>query len=212
MSDLNEAYNREKFSRSVNFDDFRAGYEAARRAPAAAPAPVAASDDTDYWLRHYAERITREADQHSDEFADIMQDIAEEMMGEQVPPAAPIVQPVGDERDSIALCCADMDQSARIDSPREMQAVLRAVSKRLKALAAPTTAAADAKDAARYRFLRNPQTNVNGIIDKRTGWIEYDEGTGTGGYGIYEFRAGEELDAAIDAAITTSADEGAKNA
>lgn len=57
------------------------------------------------------------------------------------------------------------------------------------------------KDAERYRWLRNPDTDVGLVIDKVTGEIPYDEGTRTGGYHTYEYRAGEELDTAIDAAM-----------
>jgi len=57
------------------------------------------------------------------------------------------------------------------------------------------------KDAERYRWLRNPNTDVGLVIDKVTGEIPYDEGTRTGGYHTYEYRAGEELDTAIDATM-----------
>lgn len=61
--------------------------------------------------------------------------------------------------------------------------------------------AASAKDAERYRFLRDPQIDVSQVIDKRTAWVEPDERVpGVGGYWSYEYRSGEELDAAIDAA------------
>lgn len=67
-------------------------------------------------------------------------------------------------------------------------------------VAAP--AAGDALDAARYRWLRDPQTDVALVLDKRTGYVPEDESIpGVGGYHTYEYRAGEELDAAIDAAI-----------
>ena len=56
------------------------------------------------------------------------------------------------------------------------------------------------RDAERYRWLRDPSTDVATVIDKKVGWREYDEQTKTGGYGIYEYRGGDELDAAIDAA------------
>ncbi len=58
------------------------------------------------------------------------------------------------------------------------------------------------KDAARYQWLRNPTIDVSLVLDKRTEWVEPDENVaGVGGYWMYEYRAGEELDAAIDAAI-----------
>lgn len=59
-----------------------------------------------------------------------------------------------------------------------------------------------ARDAARYRWLRNPEQEVGLVLDKRVGFREYDEGTRTGGYPLYEYRSGEELDAAIDAAMS----------
>lgn len=60
---------------------------------------------------------------------------------------------------------------------------------------------ADAKDAERYRWLRNPNQDVGLVLDKRVGFVPPDEAfPGVGGYHIYEYRAGEELDAAIDAA------------
>lgn len=58
------------------------------------------------------------------------------------------------------------------------------------------------KDAMRYRFLRDPNIDVGLIIDKVTGEVPAVEGMGGGGYLNYEYRAGEELDQAIDAAIT----------
>ena len=57
------------------------------------------------------------------------------------------------------------------------------------------------EDAARYRWLRDPASNVALVLDKRTGYVPADERfSGVGGYHTYEYRAGEELDAAIDAA------------
>jgi hypothetical protein len=47
------------------------------------------------------------------------------------------------------------------------------------------------RDAARYRWLRNPTTDPALVIDKRVGPSFWD----------YEYRAGDALDAAIDAAI-----------
>jgi hypothetical protein len=58
------------------------------------------------------------------------------------------------------------------------------------------------KDAERYRWLRSPDTDVSLVIDKRTGWVPPDEHVeGVGGYHTYEYRAGEELDTAIDSAM-----------
>lgn len=63
----------------------------------------------------------------------------------------------------------------------------------------------DAKDAARYRWLRDPQSDVALVLDKQTGYVPEDERIpGIGGYHTYEYRAGEELDAAIDEAIAAS--------
>ncbi|GAB1835939.1 hypothetical protein MyNCGM121_27130 [Achromobacter xylosoxidans] len=54
----------------------------------------------------------------------------------------------------------------------------------------------------RYRWLRDPQTDVALVLDKRTGYVPEDESVpGVGGYYMYEYRAGEELDAAIDSAM-----------
>lgn len=58
-----------------------------------------------------------------------------------------------------------------------------------------------ARDAERYRWLRDPSTDPGLVLDKQVGFMEYDEGTRTGGYPVYEYRSGEELDKAIDAAI-----------
>lgn len=58
------------------------------------------------------------------------------------------------------------------------------------------------KDAQRYRWLRNPDQDVALVLDKQKEWVHPDDAVpGVGGYWAYEYRAGEELDAAIDAAI-----------
>lgn len=57
------------------------------------------------------------------------------------------------------------------------------------------------RDAERYRWLRNPDTDAALVLDKKVGWREYDEGTRTGGYAIYEYRCGDDLDEKVDAAI-----------
>lgn len=49
-------------------------------------------------------------------------------------------------------------------------------------------------DAKRYRWLRNPSTDPASVIDKRVG----DSVTG---FGIWEYKAGDELDDAIDEAM-----------
>ncbi len=60
---------------------------------------------------------------------------------------------------------------------------------------------ADRVDAERYRWLRDPKNDVALVLDKRTGYVPEDEQIpGVGGYHAYEYRAGVELDAAIDAA------------
>jgi len=57
------------------------------------------------------------------------------------------------------------------------------------------------QDAERYRWLRDPCTDVAKVIDKYTHWVQPEEGfPGVGGYWAMEYRAGDELDAAIDAA------------
>ena len=61
------------------------------------------------------------------------------------------------------------------------------------------------KDAARYRWLRAPDTDVALVLDKVVGYEPIGPG-GTGGYNRYEYRAGDELDAAIDAALTPTKD------
>ena len=61
-------------------------------------------------------------------------------------------------------------------------------------------------DAERYRWLRNPTTDVALVLDKRTAWVPPDDVVhGVGGHWSYEYRAGDELDAAIDAAMTDAA-------
>ena len=55
------------------------------------------------------------------------------------------------------------------------------------------------KDAERYRWLRDPSVYVGKVIDKVAGY-EFMTEFGIGGYLIYEYRAGSELDEAIDAA------------
>ncbi|WP_374258451.1 hypothetical protein, partial [Aquabacterium sp.] len=60
------------------------------------------------------------------------------------------------------------------------------------------------KDAQRYRWLRAPDRDVSLVLDKVVGYEPIGP-AGTGGYNIYEYRAGEELDAAIDAAMLAAA-------
>jgi hypothetical protein len=73
---------------------------------------------------------------------------------------------------------------------------------------ARATAAEDARDADRYRWLRDAKANVAQVLDKKTDWIPPDEVVpGVGGYWVYEYRAGDELDEAIDAAMRTTSQE-----
>lgn len=59
-------------------------------------------------------------------------------------------------------------------------------------------------DAERYRWLRNPDQDVSLVLDKQTGYTVADDSVpGVGAYFNYEYRAGEELDAAIDAKLAS---------
>lgn len=61
------------------------------------------------------------------------------------------------------------------------------------------------KDAERYRWLRDSSQDPALVIDKRTKWVPEDDSVpGVGGYWEYEYRSGEELDLAIDAAIAAA--------
>lgn len=86
--------------------------------------------------------------------------------------------------------------------------------KRVPLYAAPVPAQpaavpeAVAKDAARYRWLRDENTNPGNVIDKR-------DGIHTGVHGEfmgyrYSYRCGADLDAKIDAAILSAADSEVK--
>ncbi|EPJ4524343.1 TPA: hypothetical protein ACRMOY_003397 [Pseudomonas aeruginosa] len=55
-------------------------------------------------------------------------------------------------------------------------------------------------DAKRYRWIRKPYQDVSLVLDKVSGEVPADE-FGRGGYLTYEYRSGDELDAAIDAAM-----------
>lgn len=57
------------------------------------------------------------------------------------------------------------------------------------------------KDAERYRWLRDPKVDIALVIDKVVSEIPSEEGTGYDGLKVYEYRAGEELDEALDAAM-----------
>ncbi|MFK0939835.1 hypothetical protein ACIUXF_07540 [Pseudomonas aeruginosa] len=56
------------------------------------------------------------------------------------------------------------------------------------------------RNADRYLWLRNPDQDVSLVLDKVSGEVPADE-FGCGGYRTYEYRSGDELDAAIDAAM-----------
>lgn len=75
----------------------------------------------------------------------------------------------------------------------------------LKAIHGAMPALSEELDARRYRWLRDPDVDVALVIDKVTGDVPTTEGLAGGGYKLYEYRAGEELDAAIDNAIAASA-------
>lgn len=62
----------------------------------------------------------------------------------------------------------------------------------------------EALDAKRYRWLRDPKTDVALVLDKRVGESIRGLNDEFKGYD-YEYRAGDELDAAIDAAMTDAA-------
>jgi len=84
--------------------------------------------------------------------------------------------------------CADEILSLGIQVDKDRIAALERELERLR------------KDAERYRWLRDPSVYVGKVIDKVAGYEPMTE-LGTGGYPIYEYRAGSELDEAIDAAI-----------
>ncbi|HEJ1761969.1 TPA: hypothetical protein SLV11_005849 [Pseudomonas aeruginosa] len=58
-------------------------------------------------------------------------------------------------------------------------------------------------DAKRYRWFRKPYQDVSLVLDKVSGEVPADE-FGRGGYLTYEYRSGDELDAAIDAAMEST--------
>lgn len=65
----------------------------------------------------------------------------------------------------------------------------------VKALAAEVISLS--KDAARYRWLRDESIDPGAVIDKKVGIFNSEDG----GYPIWEYRAGKELDDAIDTAM-----------
>jgi hypothetical protein len=204
-----------------------------RRAPAAAPAPVAASD-LPKWIDSQKGRCPE---------TDALIEYIEKLHAA----AAPIVQPVGDERAADAIVTAlyrrFKDWSKRGFGPddvtwcevkADVMALVRGAAPVVQAepagevvscedygltirwkkgaptvgtflYAAPTAAAADAKDAARYRWLRNEAWGGHVMSKGLPHVVEYLPGLMRGGR-ITEL-AEEALDTAIDAAIATSADE-----
>ena len=109
---------------------------------------------------------------------------------------------VSEQRDNEAnrLCleAADAIQTLQAERDHAMQDSQHWADKHLALQAKLATLEADAE---RYRWLRDPTTDVSLVLDKRTSWVPPDENVpGVGGYHTYEYRAGDELDAAIDAA------------
>ncbi|APQ14715.1 hypothetical protein BJP27_24395 (plasmid) [Pseudomonas oryzihabitans] len=109
--------------------------------------------------------------------------------------------------------CMGMDEGFKSFEPevehdfvKELRAFVEGAG---KSFTAPPAAAhgdeAVRKDAERYRWLRNPGQDVALVLDKKTGHVPVDE-RGFGGYGIYEYRAGTDLDEAIDAAMRAQGD------
>lgn len=54
------------------------------------------------------------------------------------------------------------------------------------------------KDASRYRWLRDDAVDPGTVIDKKVGVFDSEDG----GYPIWEYRSGADLDSAIDAAMS----------
>jgi hypothetical protein len=99
------------------------------------------------------------------------------------------------ERTEVARVAAEENYQAaalRANANAEMFKLLQFENKQLRAQLAEAQ-----KDAERYRWLRNPTVDVGFVLDKCVGHLE-------SGHGIYEYKAGEELDNAIDAARSTS--------
>ncbi|HBO0915283.1 hypothetical protein ABZR34_28235 [Pseudomonas paraeruginosa] len=128
----------------------------------------------------------------------------------------PIVQSISDEQlaeleeychKRAFVCCGNFKSGAEYMSAREEvccnEPVLTDVNINTPAeeilglIARLRAAEADAK---RYRWLRNPDQDVSLVLDKVSGEVPADE-FGCGGYLAYEYRSGDELDAAIDAAM-----------
>lgn len=101
---------------------------------------------------------------------------------------------------ALAAACAYDDGEAGESLHIELVTYIDSLLAASKAAPAKLTDETE-KQAARYRYLRDPKINVALVIDKVTGAVPADE-FGCGGYRTYEYRAGDELDAAIDAAIT----------
>lgn len=97
----------------------------------------------------------------------------------------------GRSRKLIARC--ERKEDARIfASAPDMATHLRALQAENDRLQAECEALR--VDVGRYRWLRNPSQDVGLVLDKRVGETDY-------GHLVLEYRAGEELDTAIDAAM-----------
>ncbi|MFG8250194.1 hypothetical protein ACEOPT_32960 [Pseudomonas aeruginosa] len=101
-----------------------------------------------------------------------------------------MTNPISDERLAEVENLYIGDRS-RLDSTVILCGTLADIIARLRA------AEADAK---RYRWFRKPYQDVSLVLDKVSGEVPADE-FGRGGYLTYEYRSGDELDAAIDAAM-----------
>ncbi|MCS9380851.1 hypothetical protein N1E52_26640 [Pseudomonas aeruginosa] len=100
------------------------------------------------------------------------------------------VKPISDEQ---------LDVAERLSVSREVSATATWILNGTVSAIIARLRAAEA-DAKRYRWLRNPDQDVSLVLDKVSGKVPADE-FGCGGYLTYEYRSGDELDAAIDAAM-----------
>lgn len=109
---------------------------------------------------------------------------------------------VGEEPDTGSAIYESIGEPATIvEGARNADATFMAAANPKAVLALIAKVESLAADAERYRWLREPTSDVALVLDKRTDWVPEDETLpGVGGYYVYEYRAGEELDAAIDMA------------